>query len=569
MEPIVLIWTKQSNGDWLGKAQADGPDLYRIPANKSRHYHLHWATDDEKLSDRAASLADQKELAQQHFDSCVLAGMAGAGDGETVETPMEETTSPVPTSPPTEMIESMEKQADELEAKPDTPIAELETVSTITEFIPVEISPAYEPRSAVPSVELEETTNPVAAPETVDAVLSEQEIHQAADKVDEALDELEKVVQDATAEAAIERRAEAEAAEEELPEAETPTLLWNSTPVPQRNETSLWIQWFDVYGRFRVYAAHDLFGGEHYFGASFRKPLKSGEMLGTWDSCEYNKAGFVRYKELSEALEAAARKYRELTGHSEADSNAEDVTAYAGAHGLLKLPESGQKVKKSLSFGATEADNNPKGKTRTTQPKGETTMKMKEQDARNMCVAIGWKSAADADKWPLPKLQMRINDQLVANLDDLDAPTEKDDLRNFKAVVKTLQEGGKVVVIAGELDEGSPETDEETPKKKRGRPAAENTEEAPAKKKATAKAASGGNGNRVDLFGHSVTSVVRWMGKSGWSFEAARKALDNLGASCADATLKIQLAAGAKGQRGDPAELSGAQQKELKTAAKE
>lgn len=78
-----------------------------------------------------------------------------------------------------------------------------------------------------------------------------------------------------------------------------------------------------------------------------------------------------------------------------------------------------------------------------------------------------------------------------------------------------------------------------------------------------------GHVERFKLYGASVTSVIRWMGVQGWSFDKAYKALcckgcDNL----ADVTIRIQLAAGRKGQRGPAAELHKAQVAELKKLAK-
>ena len=68
---------------------------------------------------------------------------------------------------------------------------------------------------------------------------------------------------------------------------------------------------------------------------------------------------------------------------------------------------------------------------------------------------------------------------------------------------------------------------------------------------------------RVSIFGHPATAVVRWMGKHGWTFDKARKALDKLGAKIADTTIRIQLKAGANGERGEPANISKAEAKQL------
>ena len=76
-----------------------------------------------------------------------------------------------------------------------------------------------------------------------------------------------------------------------------------------------------------------------------------------------------------------------------------------------------------------------------------------------------------------------------------------------------------------------------------------------------------GKGNRYTIFGKSVTSVLRWMGKQGWEFEDARKAVRSAGCECSDVTIRIQLLAGADGKRGKPARLTKEQQLALTEAA--
>lgn len=70
-------------------------------------------------------------------------------------------------------------------------------------------------------------------------------------------------------------------------------------------------------------------------------------------------------------------------------------------------------------------------------------------------------------------------------------------------------------------------------------------------------------GNRLSLFGHSVTAVIRWMGKAGWGFDKAKAAIAAQSISIADATIRAQLLAGKKGERGDPAALGEAEIKQL------
>lgn len=69
---------------------------------------------------------------------------------------------------------------------------------------------------------------------------------------------------------------------------------------------------------------------------------------------------------------------------------------------------------------------------------------------------------------------------------------------------------------------------------------------------------------REKWFEQSVTSVIRWMGKEGWSLTEAKKAIEKAGVPYSESTTRAQLLAGRKGERGDPAVLSKAQIKELK-----
>lgn len=61
---------------------------------------------------------------------------------------------------------------------------------------------------------------------------------------------------------------------------------------------------------------------------------------------------------------------------------------------------------------------------------------------------------------------------------------------------------------------------------------------------------------RETLEGQPVTAVIRWLGKEGWSFDQAKAALVGVGLNPADGTIRAQLTAGKKGQRGEPARLS-------------
>jgi hypothetical protein len=70
-------------------------------------------------------------------------------------------------------------------------------------------------------------------------------------------------------------------------------------------------------------------------------------------------------------------------------------------------------------------------------------------------------------------------------------------------------------------------------------------------------------GKRSKIYGHPVTAVLRWMGQEDWTKADAKKALRKLGIDIADSTVDIQLRAGQRGERGDPASLTKQQENDL------
>ena len=74
-------------------------------------------------------------------------------------------------------------------------------------------------------------------------------------------------------------------------------------------------------------------------------------------------------------------------------------------------------------------------------------------------------------------------------------------------------------------------------------------------------------GTRGYIFGYSVTAVIRWCGKNGWSFKQTRRAVDHYtgGGKISDATIRAQLLGGRQPDmpRGEPAPLNEEQVAEL------
>lgn len=73
-------------------------------------------------------------------------------------------------------------------------------------------------------------------------------------------------------------------------------------------------------------------------------------------------------------------------------------------------------------------------------------------------------------------------------------------------------------------------------------------------------------GKRYSLFEHNISSVIRWMGKDGFTNEQVIKALAHYEIEVNPVTVSAQRNAGVKGQRGDPAALTPEQQVLLRKA---
>lgn len=118
-------------------------------------------------------------------------------------------------------------------------------------------------------------------------------------------------------------------------------------------------------------------------------------------------------------------------------------------------------------------------------------------------------------------------------------------------------------IASGTLVYVVPTPDEHRPPVKVAEPKSANNNGAPA----PAQAKPGGSPvkSRYELFGVSVTAVVRALGKMGWDFDKTQAALKRVGAEAAEATVRIQLRAGVKGERGEPAKLTADQIKQLES----
>lgn len=76
--------------------------------------------------------------------------------------------------------------------------------------------------------------------------------------------------------------------------------------------------------------------------------------------------------------------------------------------------------------------------------------------------------------------------------------------------------------------------------------------------------AAGAGGAQAKWEGFSISSVLRWMGKDGWKAKEARAVAKAMGWKAADPSIRLQIASGRQGIRGEIADLSAEQAKELR-----
>jgi hypothetical protein len=92
-------------------------------------------------------------------------------------------------------------------------------------------------------------------------------------------------------------------------------------------------------------------------------------------------------------------------------------------------------------------------------------------------------------------------------------------------------------------------------------PAATGSESQPVPTVPPAPVAASGRG--ATILGVPATGVVRWMGSKGWDAERACRVVASFGVDLAVSTVRTQLGAGAKNERGGPAQLTPEQVQEL------
>lgn len=85
-----------------------------------------------------------------------------------------------------------------------------------------------------------------------------------------------------------------------------------------------------------------------------------------------------------------------------------------------------------------------------------------------------------------------------------------------------------------------------------------------AKQKVAKEPKAGGTGGQGKWEGHSISSVLRWMGKDGWKAKEASAVAKAMGWKAADPSIRLQIASGRQGIRGEIAELTKEQEHGLR-----
>lgn len=199
---------------------------------------------------------------------------------------------------------------------------------------------------------------------------------------------------------------------------------------------------------------------------------------------------------------------------------------------------------------------------------GETennSMEIKQAVAVAFLVALGFEKAGE---WDAKKLA----DRLRQVPDRVDEAKVGDEFKELYSSLKGLKADDALTVEDGSSKPGKAD-------KPAGKPAAKGAKDKPASKPAADKSADKTEGSRGalgEIFGFSVVSVLRRLGKVGVSVAHAREILKAQKITASDTTVSIQISAGKKGKtsgsKGKPvtyAELTKEQVAKLVKSAKE
>jgi hypothetical protein len=194
------------------------------------------------------------------------------------------------------------------------------------------------------------------------------------------------------------------------------------------------------------------------------------------------------------------------------------------------------------------------------------TFEVKESEARALMAAV--KAPVGAKDSP-KRLATKLG-SIDRWSSEVDPPEDPAMLELFNKLSRAAEDGDEVVVVpdaAPEEDgEGTAEVSGNGHAKKGGAP--KKGKDKPAAKKDTDTKDKGAQKRDGDnrVMGYSACALGMAMGKAGWEFERARKAIDKQGLSLSDPVLKTALRWGRTGEKGTPAPLSDAELSKLEKA---
>lgn len=326
-----------------------------------------------------------------------------------------------------------------------------------------------------------------------------------------------------------------------------PRIVWPTRPQSGYcASASEWHTWQSSCGHFQIARIVARQGARSGFSCQFRAEVPNG----SWELIAHEKAGptYTRlFRTLRECLEEVERFALAKFGYGA--YNLEQALSEAEKQGMADVPDTKNTESKPSRRVAEVSIVVPPYEVK------ENTVKISKSKAIELLKAVGVETANA--KQPLKVLAKNV--AYLPKLDGIgELQLDNDDLQTLLAdVLRDLEEDGKKGVEVVEDVEDTPAA--KGAKTQGASPAAKPSKNG----NGSGKGFGSHTGQRYELFGHPVTAVIRWMGKNNFNFASARKALDEAGVACADATVKIQLRAGAKGERGDPAKLSKEDQAKL------